>query len=143
MLLALTAAALLAAAAPAPGPQEEEESEPGIQTVAPVTYGGPAYRAAFDRAQRYEGDGRLGAYRSQTFAPMMTRQFEDIYADCTVGMTPPTFTMVVSFSASGQVDGVYVDQRSVASKCMADRFAALVAPPPPVPDFAEEIRVVP
>lgn len=141
MLLALTAAALVAFA-PQTGPQEEDD-EAGIATTAPVTYGGPTYKAAFDRAQRYEGDGRLGAYRTQLFAPMMTRQFEDIYADCTTGMTPPTFTLIVSFSATGQVNGVFVDQRSAASQCMAERFAALSAPPPPVPDFAEEIRVVP
>jgi hypothetical protein len=141
-MLPILIAAALATAAAAP-PAEEEESEPGIQPTAPVTYGGPAYKAAYDRAQRYEADGRLGAYRVQAFAPVMQRQFEDVYAACTVGMTPPTFTLIVSFAASGQVDGVFVDQRSAASQCMAERFANLSAPPPPVADFAEEIRVVP
>jgi hypothetical protein len=142
-MLPVLFAAALAAAVAAPPADEEEEAEPGITATAPVIYGGPAYRAAFDRAQRYEGDGRLGAWRVQAFTPAMQRQFEDIYAACTVGVTPPTFTLVVSFGPNGQVDGVYVDQRSVVSKCMADRFANLTAPPPPVPDFAEEIRVVP
>ncbi|MBX7248529.1 MAG: hypothetical protein K1X35_05690 [Caulobacteraceae bacterium] len=141
-MLPLLIAAALASAAAAP-PAEEDEGEPGIAPTAPIVYGGPAYRAAWDRAQRYEGDGRLGAYRVQSFQPVMQRQFEDVYAACTVGMTPPTFTLVVSYAASGQVDGVFVDQRSAASQCMAERFANLSAPPPPVPDFAEEIRVVP
>lgn len=142
MLPILIAAALVATAPQ----QEEEEAEPGIVTAAPIVYGGAGYQAAWDRAQRYEGDGRLGVYREQTFAPAMNAQLEDIYHACVIpvaGQLPPTFTVVVSFAASGQVDGVFADRRSAASQCMAERFANLTAPPPPVPDFAEEIRIVP
>ena len=73
--------------------QEEEEGEPGIVSAAPVVYGGAGYQAAFDRAQRYEADGRLGAYREQTFAPAMNRQLEDIYHACVIpvaGQLPPS-----------------------------------------------------
>ena len=142
MLPILIAAALVAFAPQ----QEEEEAEPGIVTAAPVVYGGAGYQAAWDRAQRYEADGRLGVYREQTFGPAMNAQLEDIYHACVIpvaGQLPPTFTLVVSFAASGQVDGVFADRRSTASQCMAERFANLTAPPPPVADFAEEIRIVP
>lgn len=138
---------LIAAAFVAFAPlQEEEGAEPGIAPSAPIVYGGAAYQAAWDRAQRYEANGQVGVYRETTFAPAMNPQLEDIYHACVIpvaGQLPPTFTLVVSFAASGQVDGVFADISSAASRCMAERFANLTAPPPPVPDFAEEIRVVP
>ena len=120
-MLPILIAAALVAAAPL---EEEEEAEPGIVSAAPVVYGGAGYQAAFDRAQRYEADGRLGAYREQTFAPAMNRQLEDIYHACVIpvaGQPPPTFTVVVSFAASGHVDGVFADRRSTAMRVSRTR----------------------
>jgi len=143
MLPVLFAFALAAAAAP---PAQEEESEPGIDISTPVVYGGAGYQAAYDRAQRYEGNGAAGVYRERIFGPVMDPQLEDIYHACVIpvaGQVAPTFTLIISFAATGQVDGVFVDRHTAQSECMAERFANLTAPRPPVPDFAEEVRIVP
>lgn len=137
-------AILLAAALAAASPQQEEEDEPGLAPAAPVTYGGAAYQAAWDRAQRYEGDGRVQAWHEATFSPAVGGQMTDIYLACTpTGQAPAPFVLVVSFNAQGQADAVFADKRTRESQCMAERFANLTAPRPPVPDFAEEVRIVP
>jgi hypothetical protein len=146
MLLAVAAAALVAFAPQTSPGGEEEDSEPAIDSTIPITYGGAGYQAAYDRAQRYEGSGPAGAYRERIFGPVMTPQMEDIYHACVIpvaGRVAPTFTLIISFAPSGEVDAVYVDRHTDQSECMARRFANLTAPRPPVPDFAEEVRIVP
>lgn len=140
-MLAMILSFALAAAAPQ---QEEEMDEPGLVASARVSYGGAAYQAAYQRAQRYEDDGRIRAWHARVFGPALNAQMVSIYRDCTpTGKAPDPFTLVISFNAGGQVDGVFVDRQTVVSKCMAERFTSLVAPLPPVPDFAEEVRIVP
>jgi hypothetical protein len=141
-MLAILFSLALAAAAQT-GPQEDDD-EPALVNAAPVIYGGAAYQGAFDRAQRYEDDGRIRAWHAGVFSPALEPQMVEIYRDCTPdGKAPQPFTLIVSFAASGQVDGVFVDRRSTVSQCMAERFANLTGPLPPVADFAEEVRIVP
>lgn len=142
----MIAAALVLAAALTLGQpaSEEEDEEPGIALAAPVVYGGAAYRAAWDRAQRYEADAAVQAWHANAFAPALNDEMQRIYLACTpTGQAPAPFVMVVSFDRNGQADGVFVDKRTRESQCMAERFANLSAPRPPVPDFAEEVRIVP
>ena len=140
----ISAALFLFAALASGQPAEEEEEEPGVVTAAPVTYGGAAYQAAFDRAQRYEGNAQVQAWHVNAFAPALNDEMKRIYLACTPsGQAPLPFVMVVSFDAEGRADGVFADKRTRESQCMAERFANLTAPRPPVPDFAEEVRIVP
>lgn len=142
-MLALLLSFTLAAAQTGPLPQEDDD-EPALTNAAPVTYGGAAYQAAFARAQRHEDDGRVRAWHQGVFSPAVGPQMVEIYRDCTPdGKAPPPFILVISFAPSGQVDGVFVDRQTTVSRCMAERFANLTGPRPPVPDFAEEVRIVP
>ena len=66
--------------------------------------------------------------------------------DCDIILAVPApqpFTVVISFNARGDADGVFLDRASPASQCVARNLARLSAPIPPVPDFAEEIRFRP
>ena len=142
----MIAAALFIAAALASGQPaaEEEEEEPGIAPAAPIVFGGTPYRAAFDRAQMYEGNAAVQAWHANAFGPALNDEMTRIYLACTpTGQAPLPFVLVVSFDREGVVDGVFADKKTRESQCMAERFANLTAPRPPVPDFAEEVRIVP
>lgn len=133
--------ALFALAAP-----QEDSDEPGVAPGAPIAYGGPAYQQAFDRAQRYEADGRTNRYRDEAFGPALNQAMTDILRGCVgpaSGARWEPFVVVLSLDAEGAVDGVFAHQRTPQSQCMAEGLSRLNAPRPPVPDFAEEIRVQP
>jgi len=140
MLAVIVALAIAAAGQPL----QEEEEEPGIAPTAPITYGGAAYQAAWDRAQMYEGNSTVQAWHAETFGPALNDEMTRIYLACTpTGQAPTPFTAVLSFDREGKVDGVFVDRRTRESQCIAERFASLTGPVPPVRDFAEEVRIVP
>ncbi len=133
--------ALVAIAAP-----QEESDEPGLAPGAPIVFGGPAYQQAFDRAQRYEGHGQADRYREEVFGPALNQAMFEILRGCVgpaSGARWEPFVIVVSFDAEGVVDGVFAHQRTPESQCMSEGLSRLRAPRPPVPDFAEEIRVQP
>jgi hypothetical protein len=140
---------LLALATQSPE-SEEMETEPGPpppppRVAAPITVGGEGFTAALARANRYEGHDAADTYRSNLFMPAVRDALEDVLAVCVRDLTPAPqpFTVVISFNAQGDADGVFVDRASPAAQCAARNLSLLSAPVPPVPDFAEEIHFRP
>lgn len=129
---------------------EEMDNEPGLppppaKVAAPISYDGAAFAAALARADRYETLEATNSYRANLFTPAVRDRLEDVLALCVRDLTPApqSFTVVVSFNARGDADGVFVDRSSIASQCAARNLARLSAPIPPVADFAEEIQFRP
>lgn len=147
----MSPALLLALALIAQQPESEEmENEPGPpppppRAAAPIHYGGDPFTRALARADRYEAVAATNSYRDNLFTPAVRQTLEDVLAVCVrdVKTTVQPFTVVVSFDARGDADGVYVDRQTPASQCAARNLQRLSAPVPPVPDFAEEIRFRP
>lgn len=145
----MSPALLLALALIAQQPEAEEmDSEPGApppRVAAPIHVGGDAFTRALARADRYEKVDATNTYRDNLFAPAVRDTLEDVLAVCLrdVKTTAQEFTIVVSFNARGDADGVFVDRATPASQCAARNLQRLSAPVPPVPDFAEEIKFRP
>jgi len=147
----MTPALLLLLALVAQSPESEEmDKEPGPpppppRVAAPVVVGGEGFTAALARADRYEAHEAANTYRSNLFTPAVRDTLEDVMAICVRDLipAPQPFTVVISFDARGDADGVFIDRASPAAQCAARNLARLSAPVPPVPDFAEEIHFRP
>jgi hypothetical protein len=125
------ATALMAAAAPATAPARLE-----------VQVGGPGYREAFDRAQRYEGENASDMYRKFELYPAVLNDMKALLGSCGGLGSAGTRTLTVVLSFDADVGGavLYLDKDSPRGWCVANGLAGLKYPKPPHPDFAEEIR---
>jgi len=99
-----------------------------------------AYDLSFARAQTFEQDPAIQAWRNERLYPAALGSMRALLKTCAAEAGPPQITVVLAYDPDVSEPRVLLREASKRGACVGRGLAGLPFPAPPKPDFAEEIR---